>query len=221
LEPIVDRAGWPQVNTEGNELRLVERLKPSTRLAGALARIAFLDWIPPAPVGSADSRPYARMLLAEQGDFAAPWKAEALTEIGGDTRLGTSAAYLAVSIAPVQALPKVERAMAAKLELSLERQVRAYGDRGDTQAIRPGDADRIIELAYALSMAGAAADRYSGPLLETLDHGFARPAPPFGLLVAKPKELCRVAVRIGGHTAQVASRKPACREEAARSSPHP
>ena len=210
LLPALEATDWPHVNTQGNELRLVERIAPSPRLAKALAQIAFSPNDPPREAELYDSRPYARMLLGDQGQFARPWAAKARSEISADSKLGTSAAYLAVAAEPRAALPLVKRVMFAKLRSSLGRQVKTYKDSGEANAIRSDDADRLIELSYALGRAGTAADAHSGPLLQALDHGFARAAPPFGLLFTKPTELCRVAAWVGGRTAQIARAKPAC-----------
>jgi hypothetical protein len=210
LLPALDATDWPQVNTQGNELRLVERMPRSARLAKALAAIAFSPLVPPREAEPHDSRPYARMLLGDQGEFARPWAVKARSEISGDTKLGTSAAYLAVAADARAALPQVQAAMAAKLRSSLGRQVATWKDKGEANAIRSDDADRLIELAYALAKAGPAADPYGAPILQALDHGIARAAPPFGLLFTKPTELCRAAAWIGGRTGQIAGTNLAC-----------
>lgn len=210
LQPALIATNWPAANVQANELSLIERLPSSARLANALAKIAFLSTVPPREVALYDSRPYARLLLGDQGESARPWAAKARSEISGDTKLGTSAAYLAVSAGGQAALSLVRDAMAAKLQSSLGRQVKTWKNSREAAAIRSDDADRLIELAYALGKAGRAADRYSDPLLQALDHDFARAAPPFGLLAAKPTELCRVAAWIGGRTAMSAHKKPAC-----------
>lgn len=212
LLPALEATNWPFVNTQAAELALVERMQIGSRLAHALGKIAFAPGVPPREVAMYDSRPYARMLLGDQEQFARPWAERARSEIDPDTKLGTSAAYLAVASDPGAALPLVKDAMSAKLDQSLRRQVRAYSETGETDAIRPGDADRLIELAYALGRAGQLADGYTDPLLRTLDHGFARGMPPFGLGVANATELCRVAAWIGGRTASIAQTKRACRE---------
>lgn len=210
LGSLMVEASWPNGNTELNDLRLIERLPPMEERAARLARIAFLNWIPPSDVGGEDSRPYARELLAEQGAFALPWLDEALRSIDGDTRLGTSAAYLAVALAPEQGLPMVEKAMAEMLEESHTRLIRAHSDGGRVAAIRSNDANRLIELGYALARGGHQAQSYSAPVIAMLDEVIARAVPPFGLSATAPTEFCRIARHIGGRAADAANAKPFC-----------
>ena len=105
----LERAGWPHLPEDRNDLRLIEHLPPSRYLSARLGTLAFNPY--PLTKGALgyDNRPYARILLAEQGSFAAAWKDKALREIVPDTKLGTSAAYLAVSVAPKEALPLIEQ----------------------------------------------------------------------------------------------------------------
>lgn len=210
LAPILESVGWPQANTQLNDLRLAERLPPSMSLANGLAHIGFLGWIPPSTLNGEDARPYARQLLAEQGLFALKWSKQALNEVGGDTRLGTSAAYLAVATNPERALPKVQQAMNDKLRNSQKKRIKAYQTGGEVAAIRPDDANRLIELGYALARAGRKAELYAQPVRDMLNERIARPAPPFGMMAAAPTEFCRIALRIGGAVAEAAKAKPFC-----------
>lgn len=210
LAPFLDRAGWPQANTELNDLKLAERLPPSEPLAKGLANIGFLRSIPPSNSEGEDSRPYARQLLAEQGEFALQWRKQAFDELGGDSRLGTSAAYLAVATNPEAALPKVEATMAVKLRRSRARKIKAYTMGREIPALGPDDANRLIELGYALARGDAKAEPYSGPVVDMLDERIARAAPPFGLMAAEPTELCRIAFKIGGKAAEKAKSKAFC-----------
>lgn len=210
LAPILESAGWPEANTPLNDLQLAERLPARKSLADGLAEIGFLGWIPPSDLKGEDPRPYARQLLAEQGTFALKWGKQALDEVGGDSRLGTSAAYLAVATAPEAALPKVREAMIDKLRRSRAGKIQAYATGGEVPSIRSDDANRLIELGYALARGGNKAERYSEPLIEMLDERIARSAPPFGLMAAKPTEFCRIAFRVGGKAAEKAQRKPFC-----------
>lgn len=213
LTPTLERVRWPQSSTELNDLRLAERLPAGESLAARLATIGFLNWIPPSNLTGEDARPYARQLLAEQGKFALPWSKQALNEVGGDSRLGTSAAYLAVATNQDRALPIVQQIMIEKLRRSRERQVRAFQTGGEVSAIRPDDANRLIELGYALARAGAKAEPYSQPIVNMLAEKIARPAPPFGLLVAQPTEFCRIARHIGGRIAREAEAKSFCSKD--------
>lgn len=213
LAPILDRMGWPYANAELNDLRLIERLPPSDVRAKGLAEIAFLKWIPPSNLKGEDTRPYARQLLAEQGQFALPWSGAALNEIAGDTRLGTSAAYLAVATSPSDALPRVQQAISAKVASSRDRRVRAHLIKGDVPAIRLDDSNRLIELGYALARAGTQSEVHSLPIFEIMSEKFARSAPPFGVLAAEPTEFCGIAAHIGGNVAKFAESKAYCAEQ--------
>lgn len=210
LAPILDAIAWPQANTPLNDLRLIERLPPSRTRANGLGQIAFLEWIPPSDLNGEDSRPYARQLLADQGEFAAKWRDAAFSEINGDTRLGTSAAYLAAAIDPAAALPIIEDVMNRKLTQSLARGTKASRNGGDVSAIRGQDADRLIELGYSLARAGPMARSYGDPIIAMLDELIARPSPPFGLMAARPTEFCRIANHIGGRVASAADERPFC-----------
>ena len=210
LAPDLDRRGWPAVNVELNDLKLAERLPPSAARARALARIAFASHIPPSALRGEDSRPYARQLLADQGDFARPWREAALREIGGASRLGTAAAYLAVATDPEAALPQVERVMRSTLSVARARAASAYRTSGKVAAIRPDDANRLIELGYALARGGAAAEPHARPVIDFLRDRIARPMPPFGLSATAPTELCRIARHIGGRAAIAANGKRFC-----------
>lgn len=210
LAPILDAIAWPQANTQLNDLRLIERLPPSKTRANGLGEIAFLPWIPPSDLGGEDSRPYARQLLADQGEFAAPWREAAFNEINGDTRLGTSAAYLAAAIDPAAALPIIEDVMDSKLKQSLARGTKVFQNGGDVSAIRGPDADRLIELGYSLARAGPMARSYSDPIIAMLDEVIARPSPPFGLMATSPTEFCHIADHIGGRVGSAANSRPFC-----------
>lgn len=210
IAPHIVKFGWPEANTEANDLQLISRLPPSRRLAEGLATIAFLDRIPPSRSNFEDSRPFARQLLGDQGRFAAPWGKRALLEINGDTRLATGAAYVAVAALPDVALPKVKQVMAEKLKQSQLRRVGAYRTGGTVLVIRPDDGDRLIELGYALARAGPAAEPYAEPVIAMLSEGIARPAPPFGLMRAYPTEFCQIARHIGGKVASTASQRAVC-----------
>jgi hypothetical protein len=126
------------------------------------------------------------------------------------SRLGTSAAYLAVATNPDAALPKVQQTMVDKLRRSREQRVDAYRTGGEVPVIRPEDANRLIELGYALARAGNKAGAYSRPVIDMLDESIGRSAPPFGLMAAQPTEFCRIAIHIGGNVAEKAKGKPFC-----------
>lgn len=210
LNSLMSEANWPAANTLMNDLGLLERLPPTERRAAGLAQIAFLEWIPPSDDQGEDTRPYARILLAEQGEFASPWQTQALNAIGSETRLETSAAYLAVAIAPEQALPLVEKAMAEALLRSQTRRVRAHSDDGRVAALQDDDANRLIELGYAMARGGSRADAYSAPVIAMLDEPIARSMPPFGLSSTPPTEFCRIAAAIGGRAAAAADARSFC-----------
>jgi hypothetical protein len=209
LGAILSKAQWPSLREDRNDLGLAERLPPSEWLAGALARLAFNSYpLTDGPLNY-DNRPYARLLLAEQGNYAAPWQNQALKELAGDTKLGTSAAHLAVAINPGEALPRVERLMAEMTEKALARQIRRTTSGREESAITMEDGARLHELAFALSMAGSRAEPFSRPLIRLLDQDFASGS-SFGLLFMPSSTLCIIAKHIGGKAAAEARSRTHC-----------
>ncbi|MEG3124842.1 hypothetical protein [Sphingomonas sp. GB1N7] len=208
IAPILERADWLRPAQESNDLELIERLPPSSYIAKRLGETAF-DAYPLThnPLGY-DNRPYLRMLLAYQGAYARPWAKRALSAITPDTKLGTSAAFLAVATVPDQALPRVAAAMRRFIAEARGRQVTG-SDIGPGQGFAIRDGDRLFELAYALSIAGPKAEPYSEALIELFDQRFGAGS-HFGLLLLEPKGLCPVARQIGGRAAAAANAKPYC-----------
>lgn len=210
IAPILEKADWLGPAQESNDLRLIEQLPASSYIAARLGAYAFDDT--PVSLGPLkyDQRPYLRMLLAYQGDYARPWVARAISAIAPDTKLGTSAAFLAVSIVPDRALPRVADAMRRFIAEARKRQVHHSSDHPPSRGFTIRDGDRLFELAYALSMAGPKAEPYSEPLVGLLDDKFGSGS-HFGLLLLEPKGLCPVARHIGGRVAAAANAKPYCK----------
>ena len=209
IAPILERADWLRPAQESNDLELIERLPSSSYIAKRLGEKAFNGYpLTHGPLGY-DNRPYQRMLLAYQGSYARPWATRALSAITPDTKLGTSAAFLAVSTVPDRALPRVADAMRRFVAEAQGRQVTVSDVHPPGQGFTIQDGDRLFELAYALSMAGPRAEPYSEPLIGLLDRKFGSGS-HFGLLLHEPKGLCPVARRIGGRAAAAANAKPYC-----------
>jgi hypothetical protein len=208
LRPWLDAAGWPRVNTGRNDLKLSERLPPSIVRARGLAAIAFHPYPPPQDIEFYDSRPLAMQLLADQGVFAQSWHGAAMARMESDSAIGTGAAQVAVASRPSSALPKVSRLMIDKLAHA--RRVRAFSDDGEVEVIDLVDANRLIELGYAMARGGSAAQPYAQPVISMLEQRIARSAPPFGLLATPPTEFCRIARAIGGTVADAANRRAFC-----------
>ncbi|SOB86798.1 hypothetical protein SAMN06297144_1908 [Sphingomonas guangdongensis] len=202
--------GWPKLPTDRSDLELTRRLPPSPALARNLAELAFASH--PLPFGPLeyDNRPFARIMLAEQGRFARPWGRRALTEIAPDTKLGTSAATLAAATVPQQAAPRIAAALTAMTQEADRRRKRIEGLKGGPHIVyQLRDGERLFELADALATAGPAAEPHAEPLGQTFGSGSH-----FGLLPAEPTYLCAAADRIGGRAAVAASRASFCRTPA-------
>jgi len=204
----LERAGWPFLPEGRNDLELVEHLPPSSWLAERLAKLAFNSYPLTSEPLNYDNRPFARMLLGEQGKHALRWRAEATKEIAPDTKLGTSAAYLAVSIAPQEALPRVEQALVEMTAMALTRRVTRLGEES---AFNIRDGYRLYELSHALGRAGSQAQPFSSTIIRLLDYKFASGS-HFGLLFLPPTHLCLVARQIGGRALAAARGKSFCRE---------
>lgn len=209
IAPVLEKADWLGPAQERNDLKLIERLPPSSYIARRLGEKAFNG--SPLTHGSLgyDNRPYLRMLLAYQGGYARPWAAQAMSAITPDTKLGTSAAFLAVSTVPDRALPRVADAMRRFIAEARGRQVTVTDLDPPGRGFTIRDGDRLFELAYALSMAGPRAQPYSEPLIGLLNDKFGSGS-HFGLLLLEPKGLCPVARHIGGRAAAAANAKPYC-----------
>lgn len=196
------------MNTERNNLQLAERLPPNPVRARGLAAIAFHQYPPPQSISFYDSRPLAMQLLAGQGRFAQPWSRAAIGRMEADTAIGTGAAQVAVAADAVSALPSVSRLMSDKLVHA--RRVQAASDGGKVAVLDGRDANRLIELGYAMARDGRAAQQYARPVMAMLDQRIARAAPPFGLLATPPTEFCRIARAIGGNVAAAADARDFC-----------
>jgi hypothetical protein len=155
-----------------------------------------------------DSRPLAMQLLADQGRFAWPWRRAAMARMEADSAIGTGAAQVAVASGAEAALPKLSQLMTNKLAES--RRVRAYTNGTEVPALAGRDANRLIELGYAMARGGQAAQPYAQPVVAILDQRIARPVPPFGLFATFPTEFCRIARSIGGHASAAADRQAFC-----------
>lgn len=208
LGPWLDAARWPAVNTPRNDLQLAERLAPSAVRARGLATIAFHRYPPPQDLKFTDSRPLAMQLLADQGGFSRPWHGAAMRRMDSDSAIGTGAAQVAVASDPAAALPKVARLMSEKLAHA--RHVQAYSDKGNVSVLDGRDANRLIELGYAMARGGRLAQPYAQPVIAMLDQRIARSAPPFGMFATPPTEFCRIARYIGGPAAAAADRRDFC-----------
>jgi hypothetical protein len=206
--------GWPRTGTERFELELARWLPASAGLARNLAKLAFAP--EPLPYGPLkyDNRPFARMMLAEQGSYARPWGARALAEIAPDTKLGTGAAVLAAATVPQTAAPRIAAAMREMIAQAEPRRERIKGLRGGPHVVyQVTDSERLTELADALGTAGAAAEPHAAPLIQLLGRSFGSGS-HFGLLPSEPRPLCAAAERIGGRAAAAARERAFCRDAA-------
>lgn len=184
-------------------IALAEQLGPThPQIVQSIARTAFADHLVPSDILRTDLRPYARLVLAEFGPAARPYGRQAFAQISARDSMGTGAAQIAVAAGQPEALDRVRQLMNGLL-------AQTPPDKPIPRLTR----NRLYELAFALGMAGPAAEPYSGPLLQLLDRQVQSFAPPFGLLDLPPTRMCPVAKHIGGAVAAAAARRPYCQGE--------
>lgn len=198
------RTGVFDGNVLGEDaLRLAGELGPrDERIVQAVARTAFYGYPileQQAGLEHRDVRAFARTVLAGFGPASRPWMERAIGEISGDSQLGTTAAQIAIAAGDLDALPKVQQIM--------ERLLRPL--RRD-RPIPYATGERLRELAYALGMAGSAAQPFSTPLADILEMRMVNWFPFIGWDPIPPRTICPVADRIGGTIAAQARTKEFC-----------
>jgi len=179
-------------------LKLAGQLGPQDpRIVQAVARVAFVDR--PIEEGPfADLRPMARSVLGSFGVAAAPWREQALGAMGAKDAMETSAAQVAGASGEPAAVDKV----AGLLREALNS---APADR--PIPIQKGE--RLVELSFALGVAGPQARRHV-PLLVQLLNRDVLVGSHFGPLELPPKDVCRVLRAIGGAEAMEAAEGSRC-----------
>ena len=203
----LDQSGGLGPGLAGEEaIGLVEQLGPrQPAYAALIAATAFspdkvrLSDVANDPFGY-DIRPHARMVLAELGAQAQPWAAKAVSDMSAKDALGIGAAQVAVGGGDPRALPAVRDMMVEILARTPE-----------SKPVPLADRRRLYQLAYALGMAGSAAEPYSAPLASLLARKIESRAPPYGLIAYDPIRMCAVAAHIGGRVAAAAQGHVYCR----------
>lgn len=181
-------------------LRLAERLGPrDPKIVDAVARTAFYASLIPSDALHWDLRPFARMVLAGFGAAARPWSDQAFAMMSAADPMATGAAQIAVGAGHPEALART-RTLMSELLASVPK------DRPVPYRTR----NRLYDLAYALGMAGLAAEPYSAPLVLLLSRGVESWAPPFGMIDYHPVSMCVVGERIGGRAAEAARVQEFC-----------
>jgi hypothetical protein len=190
---------WDKQQLDIVPLRLARRLGPrNPKIIAYVVGVAFA----PAPLTDdifSDIRPEARAVLASFGPASLPYLETAIHLMNSETVLGTSAAQVAASSSD----PKAVEAVAQLLR----RQLGA-----DTSGAIPRErAQRVVELAYALGVAGEAARPYVPLLKEILRRQVQSLAPPFGVIERYPNEVCRALKNIGGDEADAVLATEQCK----------
>lgn len=147
----------------------------------------------------ADIRPVARSVLASFGVAAKPWRQQALSAMNDQDALGTSAAQVAGASGDPEAVDRVG---------ALFRKALRSAPTGEAVPVEKGE--RLVELSYALGVAGPQARNHVSALVEFLNRDVEKGS-HFGTLELPPKEVCRALQAIGGAEAMTAVRGARCR----------
>jgi hypothetical protein len=168
------------------ELDLAFRLKdPPANVVEAVGKSAFAEVPQQAEFSDLqDIRPLARAVLASFGETGSGWGNIALQKVSEPGSMGTSALQIAVATKQPGALELVERRMQGLLTEVTE-----------TGAVRYQAKLRLLELLYALTLAGEAAAPHLEPTYRFLAMKAQAPAPPFGLVELDPKRACFLLAR--------------------------
>lgn len=172
-----------------SDLSLAYRLEnPSGYVVDAIAASAFNEVPQESEIfKTLDLRPQFRAVLASFGRKASKYADRAFGQISADDAMGTGAAQVAAAGQHPQALTRISELMRTKLsELPAE-------------AIVPRDTRlRLYELAWAIYFSGSPAKQHVEPIKMLMKRKVESLAPPFGLVDARPKQMCRVLSLIEG-----------------------
>ena len=172
-------------------LRLARRLGPrDEKIINGVATTAFSSKAIPSGSVSWDIRPFARVVLAEFGNAAAPWAEQAFQAINTGDPLGTTAAQIAVAAGHPQA--------AAKVSGLMDDLLLRYPADPIPRSVR----NRFYDLAYALAVLGRDAVPHAKPIIRIMERKVESAAPPFGLVALRPRRMCSVLELIGGADAE-------------------
>lgn len=160
---------------------------PPSEVVDAVARIAFSPYPVMDDTSEEDFRPTARTVLAGFGPQASKYVTSAFEQISDESPLGTGAAQVAAAGGHPEALLRIE---------SLMNQLLASvpAERAIPLAVR----DRLYELAWAIYFSGNLAKNHTAPLVALMGRRVESLAPPFGMIVARPKRMCEVLLGIYG-----------------------
>lgn len=185
------RVGDLITNYGGFSARLVEYQltlaakveNPSDYIVNAVANSAFNDQPQQSEFfDDMDIRSYARTVLASFGTRSSSYAEKAYQQMSTKDSLGTGAAQVAVGAGYGDALPLTEKLMFQLLN-----------NIPKNKAIPRETRNRLYELAYAISFApDDKGKQYVGALKDLMARKVQSWAPPFGLIEANPKRMCRV-----------------------------
>lgn len=134
-----------------------------------------------------DIRPYARTVLASFGHSSSQYASLAFQQIEADTPMGTGAAQIAAAAGHPNALPKVISLIDGIINnLDIDK------------PIPLAQRDRLYELAWAIAYSGEAGKAYVSSLNKIMSKRVESLAPPFGIVSAYPKQMCKVIKYIEG-----------------------
>ena len=182
------RGGLGKSRLEEYQLALAAKLPyPSQTIVANVASSAFANIRQPSEFfPDEDIRPYARAVLASFGRLAADYAAMAYQQIEGDTPMGTGAAQVAAAGGHPEALQKV-----VALINSILKSI------PPDRAIPRNARNRLYELAWAIVFSGEAGRPLVNEIYKIMDRGVESWAPPFGMVVINPKNLCKALEHLG------------------------
>lgn len=193
---IYERASDIVTKSEGLKGRLVEyQLEMAAKfphrsqyIVDAVANSAFNDIPQESEVfKNEDIRPFARTVLASFGKQASKYAAVSFEKMSADDSLGTGAAQVAAATGHPGVLDRIQEMMEKILSSIPENRVVPWDVR-----------NRLYELSYAIYFSGDDAKKYSAPIQDLMRRKVENPAPPFGMLESRPKQMCELLERIEG-----------------------
>lgn len=169
-----------------------ELRNPSKIIVDQVAKVAFYDSIQGGEYirQRQDIRPLALTVLAGFGGKAIAYQDLAVRNMNSQTPLGTGAAQVAVATGAPDALVRVTKLFNAELDKT-----------PSTKPIPYETSNRLLELAWAIYLAGPTARNYVQEIHKVMNRKVESPAPPFGMVSADPYQFCYVLENIEGEEA--------------------
>ena len=191
-QALKDRGGFGKGRLVEYQLTLASKLDhPDKNVIDAVAKSAFAKTPQQSEIFlDEDIRPYARAVLASFGHSADKYANSAFQQIEADTSMGTGAAQIAAAAGHPQALQKVTFLIDETLNKLQTGKAIPWSKR-----------NRLYELAWAIAYSGDAGKPYVGSLYKIMSMRVESSAPPFGMVSAYPKQMCKALKYLEGKEA--------------------